>query len=114
VSAPGAWERAEAAGRVARELGEDLAQLRKQDQALSRWHPLAIVAAGFAAGALFGRIAGRIKPPTAAAGLMVPLGAWLQRTSMTALQDWWRSHRADPPGGADGQGESAATSAGPP
>ena len=95
MSAPTAWARADAAGKRARELGADLALRRTRDPALSRWHPLAIIATGFVAGALFGRIVGRVAAPAATAGFMVPLGAWLQRASIGALGAWWRD-RAGP------------------
>ena len=108
MSAPTAWERADAAGKRARELGADLALRRTREPALSRWHPLAIVATGFAAGALFGRIVGRVAPPAAAAGLMVPLGAWLQRASMAALGEWWRRDSTHAPVDADAQGAPAS------
>ena len=94
MSAPTALERADRAGRLARELGVRLATLRAAESTLSRWHPLAIVAAGFAAGAICGRLFGRIAPGTAAASFMVPLGAWLQGMPQVALRAWVRRQRA--------------------
>lgn len=94
MSAPEALLRADRAGQVAQQLGAQLAVRRNSESTLAHWHPLAIVAAGFAAGAICGRLFGRIAPGTAAASLMLPLGAWVQRAPQAALRAWLRRERA--------------------
>ena len=94
---------------MAQQLGTQLALRRSAESSLAQWHPLAIVAAGFAAGALCGRLFGRIAPGTAAASLMLPLGAWIQRAPLVALRTWMRREREEARKAAAAHRKDAAT-----